>query len=107
MPITACVTKCPTCINRSAGMNWRAFGLLLCCLPLTASALETAKDPVPSVMWAFYHKQLLGEARFVFDDRVRLLASSEERRVGTECVRTCRSRWSRYHSQQKHLIKTV
>src|SRR3546814_19773596 len=22
---------------------------------------------------------------------------SEERRVGKECVRTCRSRWSRYH----------
>src|SRR3546814_15909673 len=22
---------------------------------------------------------------------------SEERRVGNECVRTCRSRWSRYH----------
>src|SRR3546814_15675676 len=25
------------------------------------------------------------------------LARSEERRVGKECVRTCRSRWSRYH----------
>src|SRR3546814_15967844 len=24
-------------------------------------------------------------------------ARSEERRVGTECVRTCRSRWSPYH----------
>src|SRR3546814_20614669 len=23
--------------------------------------------------------------------------SSEERRVGTECVRTCRTRWSQYH----------
>src|SRR3546814_13894532 len=27
---------------------------------------------------------------------------SEERRVGTECVRTCRSRWSPYHSKKKH-----
>src|SRR3546814_16980267 len=26
---------------------------------------------------------------------------SEERRVGKECVRTCRSRWSPYHSKQK------
>src|SRR3546814_13205948 len=26
---------------------------------------------------------------------------SEERRVGKECVSTCRSRWSPYHSQQK------
>src|SRR3546814_18568099 len=25
---------------------------------------------------------------------------SEERRVGTECVSTCRSRWSRYHLKQ-------
>src|SRR3546814_16591933 len=29
--------------------------------------------------------------------------SSEERRVGTECVSTCRSRWSPYHSK-KHKI---
>src|SRR3546814_15937115 len=27
---------------------------------------------------------------------------SEERRVGKECVRTCRSRWSPYHYKKKH-----
>src|SRR3546814_1311379 len=27
----------------------------------------------------------------------RILARSEERRVGKECVSTCRSRWSPYH----------
>src|SRR3546814_17483962 len=27
---------------------------------------------------------------------------SEERRVGKECVSTCRSRWSTYHSQTKY-----
>src|SRR3546814_20198584 len=27
--------------------------------------------------------------------------SSEESRVGTECVRTCRSRWSAYHEKKK------
>src|SRR3546814_14983974 len=27
---------------------------------------------------------------------------SEERRVGKECVSTCRSRWSPYHSKQKY-----
>src|SRR3546814_12413238 len=26
---------------------------------------------------------------------------SEERRVGKECVSTCRSRWSRYHTKKK------
>src|SRR3546814_13230998 len=28
-------------------------------------------------------------------------ARSEERRVGKECVSTCRSRWSRYHYKKK------
>src|SRR3546814_3398193 len=28
---------------------------------------------------------------------VRISCRSEERRVGKECVSTCRSRWSRYH----------
>nr|WP_256664065.1 MULTISPECIES: quinoprotein dehydrogenase-associated SoxYZ-like carrier [unclassified Pseudomonas] len=41
---------------------------------MTLAAVEPGKDPVPSVMWAFYHKQLLGDAPFVFDERVRLLA---------------------------------
>src|SRR3546814_14477242 len=27
---------------------------------------------------------------------------SEERRVGKECVSTCRSRWSPYHSKKKY-----
>src|SRR3546814_16186831 len=29
---------------------------------------------------------------------------SEERRVGKECVRTCRSRWSPYHSKKKQKL---
>src|SRR3546814_19582259 len=29
------------------------------------------------------------------------LARSEERRVGKECVSTCRSRWSPYHKKKK------
>src|SRR3546814_21123339 len=31
----------------------------------------------------------------------RALDRSEERRVGKECVSTCRSRWSPYHSKKK------
>src|SRR3546814_18672340 len=30
---------------------------------------------------------------------------SEERRVGKECVSTCRSRWSPYHEQKKQNTK--
>src|SRR3546814_15364645 len=33
-------------------------------------------------------------------------ARSEERRVGKECVSTCRSRWSPYHSKTKHRTQT-
>src|SRR3546814_11527224 len=33
-------------------------------------------------------------------------ARSEERRVGKECVSTCRSRWSPDHSKKKQHIKT-
>src|SRR3546814_20469849 len=29
---------------------------------------------------------------------------SEERRVGNECVSTCRSRWSTYHKKKTNLI---
>src|SRR3546814_12996095 len=31
---------------------------------------------------------------------------SEERRVGKECVSTCRSRWSPYHEKKKHNTST-
>src|SRR3546814_12586939 len=33
----------------------------------------------------------------VLGDRAVRIDRSEERRVGTECVSTCRSRWSPYH----------
>ena len=53
-------------------MNRRLIYLLACLLPWAAHATEV--DPVPSVMWAFYHKQFLDHAPFVFDERVKLLA---------------------------------
>src|SRR3546814_12139074 len=35
------------------------------------------------------------------------LDRSEERRVGKECVSTCRSRWSPYHLTKHHQIYTT
>src|SRR3546814_21055487 len=32
----------------------------------------------------------------------KTMARSEERRVGKECVSTCRSRWGPYHSKKKN-----
>src|SRR3546814_9099223 len=43
-----------------------------------------------------------------YDDHFLALRRSEERRVGKECVSTCRSRWSPSHSNKnKHTSKTL
>ena len=59
-------------------MIWRGSCLLAAWLILSPAThavdIDPGKDPVPSVMWAFYHKQMLGSAPFVFDERVKLLA---------------------------------
>ena len=57
-------------------MKWRGSCLLACWLSLAAQAgaIDPGKDPVPSVMWAFYQQRFLGNAPFVFDERVKLLA---------------------------------
>src|SRR3546814_17108098 len=39
----------------------------------------------------------LGRAAALTHEGARALARSEERRVGKECVSTCRSRWTPYH----------
>src|SRR3546814_18604677 len=73
-------------------------GLFLPSLPSQISALYAADDPRQSGAYNVYYVGVnvggfiaplvcgtLGELR------------SEERRVGKECVSTCRSRWSPYH----------
>ena len=55
-------------------MGWRARWLLACWLPVAAYGMDPGKDPVPSVMWNYFHQQFLDNAPFVFDERVKLLA---------------------------------
>src|SRR3546814_15431683 len=60
-------------------------------------AIEQAQDAVSQ-----YYGDTLSGVRLArtpaFDESVdSALARSEERRVGKECVSTCRSRWSPYH----------
>ena len=54
--------------------------------------LELAAVVFALKSWRHY---LYGERFEVFSDHKSL--RSEERRVGKECVSTCRSRWSPYH----------
>src|SRR3546814_16457705 len=62
---------------------------------VTNVTLNTRSDNEPNVVirgvGSFGNTQGVG---FYFDD---VQNRSEERRVGKECVSTCRSRWSRYH----------
>ena len=43
------------------------------------------------------NQQLMKDRSWVAVDSVGAGVRSEERRVGKECVSTCRSRWSPYH----------
>src|SRR3546814_15335222 len=66
-----------------------------------ASLLDTS---VPTV-----HTPSLGEALKTWDiaqsQDVAVQERSEERRVGKECVSTCRSRWSPYNEKKKNKKK--
>src|SRR3546814_18205153 len=66
---------------------------------------------------AIQRRVLVGELRQLrlepdlADEQLRLGAAddlrSEERRVGKECVSTCRSRWSPYHKKTKKKHQTT
>src|SRR3546814_14691308 len=58
--------------------------------PFGRIVLPPAGQAKQGLLWAL-------SARLAFPNRKR----SEERRVGKECVSTCRSRWSRYHYKKK------
>src|SRR3546814_13759294 len=62
----------------------------------TSSAPETAFTHQGAYRKA---PECAGKARTLC--RVKHRNRSEERRVGKECVSTCRSRWSPYHSKKK------
>src|SRR3546814_17672012 len=66
-----------TCATEESNLAWEHAAK-----NLTACAFESETKLEPSGLW------LLGR------DRIR---RSEERRVGKECVSTCRSRWSPCH----------
>src|SRR3546814_5762248 len=68
-------------------------GVQTCALPISRS--DVPRFTVP----ASYATQGGGVKDFVAAESVPLpvVKRSEERRVGKECVSTCRSRWSPYH----------
>jgi sulfur-oxidizing protein SoxY len=53
------------------GLDWRSY-LLLSLFALPWDSWGAQRDPVTSVMWAYYHERLLGGEAFVFDERVKV-----------------------------------
>src|SRR3546814_14146353 len=67
-------------------------------LAMEASDPRIHVPPLPFAAIAKLVQELLDEG---LDEAKVLRLRSEERRVGKECVSTCRSRWPPYHSQHK------
>src|SRR3546814_9676803 len=73
-------------------------GVQTCALPISAGEaaahgiqLEVVKHPEARRGFVLLPRRWVVERSFAWTAR------SEERRVGKECVSTCRSRWSPYH----------
>src|SRR3546814_14450929 len=97
----------------SSDVDWRARAALLKGMTLGLLGLYV----LVTTVWAVWHKSLpqaewmgsVGLLALVANSAVALLlyrfragdanmrSRSDERRVGKECVSTCRSRWSPYH----------
>src|SRR3546814_4038061 len=61
-------------------------------------SLSNAVDPVPALADAVENVVHIAKANGkAVSAVVQSMKRSEERRVGKECVSTCRSRWSPYH----------
>src|SRR3546814_15812689 len=88
---------------------FRSIAFYLFAIVVIAAAAMTisARNPVHSVLWlilAFFNAaglMVLMGAEFI------AMLRSEERRVGKECVSTCRSRWSHDQSKKTRYTQTV
>src|SRR3546814_14257286 len=72
-------------------MKYRAGIVLAAAMTVSAcgiNSVPTAEENV-NARWA--------DVQADYQRRANLIPRSEERRVGKECVSTCRSRWSPYH----------
>src|SRR3546814_8135883 len=77
-----------------AAARYRAAGVPLVVVAGRDYGQDSSRD------WAAKGTRLLGARAVIAEGFERIHRSnlrSEERRVGKECVSTCRSRWSPYH----------
>src|SRR3546814_8905082 len=76
-------------------------GVQTCALPIFRRRGKVDREGRALVRAALYFQRATVAVDDVLrDGEAQPGARSEERRVGKECVSTCRSRWSPYHSQK-------
>src|SRR3546814_7073131 len=80
-------------------------GVQTCALPISCRQAVAAASgggfESSQILIAKGFQALWPDACFCRSQTQTAGSSSEERRVGKECVSTCRSRWSPYHSKKK------
>src|SRR3546814_21002055 len=91
-------------------------GVQTCALPISGADVEDAQPVSPTYREVTVQERQLvhgveqvAAAAGVTGEPLRPAAEqavlrSEERRVGKECVSTCRSRWSPYHSKKHNRL---
>src|SRR3546814_7103832 len=76
-------------------------GVQTCALPILLGALSTTMTAIAHNHHGLVMPLMVEVVNGIFEHRrvapIVLRRRSEERRVGKECVSTCRSRWSPYH----------
>src|SRR3546814_20637252 len=80
-------TRCLACTVQCLGLQAQANPAPS--QPFCIASLHTRPKRMPPVTRELLSLTLMGNTR------------SEERRVGKECVSTCRTRWSPYHKKKK------
>src|SRR3546814_9173731 len=72
-------------------------GVQTCALPISSHASIVSSDIGSRERTALVVATVAGGRAASFSASAIAVGRSEERRVGKECVSTCRSRWSPYH----------
>src|SRR3546814_15575498 len=83
----------------SAAASYPGFLAALFCIGAGITVLQVAMNPVITTLGPVEtsHSRLTFAQAFNSIGVFLMVYRSEERRVGKECVSTCRSRWSPYH----------
>src|SRR3546814_13879509 len=90
---------CSSDLNGAALLDMKAASesLVVAYRGRVLAALAVAAVLLALTVWIAMRMSVLAHRRAVHVGADAASPRSEERRVGTECVSTCRSRWSPYH----------